>query len=193
MKIGFLHTAALHEATFERLLTQAAPQAQARHHTDPQLLAQAQSGARPDLAPALKALSDCDAVLCTCSTLGPLAEAAGMVRIDRPLAQAAAQRTRPLIAYCVESTRAPTQALMDEEGARADYRLCPGWDAFLSGNTAAYAAAIATDITAALSAHDAIILAQASMAVAAPLLASTGLPVLTSPPLAIRAVLRAAQ
>lgn len=191
--MGFLHTAAVHEVTFDRLLADMAPDATAQHVTRPDLLERARNGDAPraGLADCLHALDGCDAVLCTCSTLGPLAEELGALRIDRPLADAAASYANPLIAYCLASTREPTLALMQEAGVQSPAMLlCPGWTHFERGEHELYAGSITRAVEQNIHDHDAIVLAQASMACAGDALARLGRPVLVAPPLAMQEMLR---
>ena len=94
MRISFLHTADVHVATFDQIFKDLGSVAQLDHHVDASLLEKARKdgidAVRADVETLLKSLSDADAVLCTCSTLGPLADNAArlsknVIRIDRPL------------------------------------------------------------------------------------------------------------
>jgi hypothetical protein len=149
-----------------------------------------------------------DAVLCSCSTLGPIAELAhadanNIIRIDTPLMETvAAQSGTTLVAFCLESTRAPTLALLAATYARLgkpprfEPVLCAGaWPYFERGDTDGFAQAIATNVRrAAADIPDlgCIVLAQASMAVAVPALADMAVPVYASPRLAVTATLKVA-
>jgi hypothetical protein len=95
--VGFLHTAHVHAATFEALSRELLPTARTVHRVDPEALELArQDGAgervREVVSGHLAGLREagCAVVLCTCSTLGEVAEGlsgAGLdvVRIDRPM------------------------------------------------------------------------------------------------------------
>ena len=198
--LTLIHTASVHSDTFNALRDRIAPGTELRHVVRSDWLASAQSGITPFLAQEIKdAIAEFgDAVMCTCTTIGPVAEAAGALRIDRPLMQAAAAQGAPvLMAYCLESTRAPSLALLEEEMSAAGNAslvhmlpLLEHWRLFEAGQSAEFAAAIAKSICkAAIEIPDlgCIVLAQASMVGAAPLLSDLPIPVLSSPELALRA------
>jgi len=92
MQIACLHTAELHVETFAALFAAQAPGVDVSHVVRADLLARAQSEGAVRIADAtaeaVADLADFDAVLCTCSTLGPLVDAlqdTRLIRIDRPL------------------------------------------------------------------------------------------------------------
>lgn len=204
MQIALLHTAALHETTFDRIFTDLDPSVTLHHVTRPDLLDRARihgvDAVRAETRALLDDLSHADAVLCTCSTLGPLADEAAqsaphILRIDRPLMErACATGPRPLVAFCLDSTRAATFDLLADCARAANAACTPipvlcddAWAHFETGDLAAYAQAITRAITTTAETGtrpDCIVLAQASMGVATPLLGPLGLPVYTSPPLA---------
>ena len=130
-------------------------------------------------------------VICTCTTLGPVAEAAGASRVDRPMMQRAARLGGPvLLAYTLASTAAASATLLGEYAP--DIRtldLSPLWPLFEAGREADFAAAIAKSVRAELTRQPAavVVLAQVSMSDAAPLLAGCGVPVLSAPETALRA------
>src|SRR5581483_10026773 len=119
------------------------------------------------------------AVLCTCSTIGGVAEAAAagvgvpVLRSDRPMAAAAvAAGPRIVVLATVESTLGPTVSLIEEEAALSGRtaavrtRLVEGaWDRFAAGDTEGCATLVATAVDRVTEA-DAIVLAQGSMAAA---------------------------
>ncbi len=199
-----LHTSETHIARFDRLAARIAPKARLAHETRPEWLERAQKhGITDDLKAAFTDFVQVSRapVLCTCSTLGPLADAAGAMRIDRPMMQAAARFGAPvLMAYCLESTCAPSMALLaeclEQTGHRPHIRaleITEAWPAFESGDEAAFAERIATAIRTHLAAFrdtKAVVLAQASMSAACPFLAQAlSQPVLSSPEPALRATL----
>lgn len=214
-KIAFLHTASVHETTFSGLIADLAPDTELVHATHPEWLDEArQDGLGADLrarvADRLTALSvEADAVLCTCSTLGPVADSLSqtnprILRIDRPLmARAAATPGTAIVALCLESTRETTLALVDDAFAAAgrdsDRVLCvcaDAWPFFESGDRDGFARTIADRVRRSHSdtpQAGCIVLAQASMACAEPLLTDTGLPILSSPRLGVEAALAAAR
>lgn len=208
--ISFLHTSPVHVATFDALLDELSPGMARQHRVEEIWLAQAcEQGMTPELSAtisgAMRELADGGIGVCTCSTIGGVAEAAGTgeaptIRIDRALMQAALSHGPwPLVAMCLESTKAPTLDLLDDVAgslgcdASASVVMCqPAWRHFEAGDMAAYARSIADTILVELRNNrpNCIVLAQGSMAVAETLLSDTGLPVLSSPRLG---VLRALQ
>lgn len=204
MRIAFLHTADVHVATFDRIFQEIDAEVQRDHRVDASLLDRARrdgiEAVRSDVLSLLNELSNADAVLCTCSTLGPLADdaarsAENIVRIDRPLMeQACSDGSKILIALCLESTRDATLCLLNDCAALAGKDIDPvvvlcsdAWDFFEAGDNAAYASSIARAIKKTLAEMpgvDSIVLAQASMRVAEADLAGTGIPVHSSPVLA---------
>ena len=191
MKIACLHTAESNVAIFEA----ARPDGVSLTHVvRPDLLAAAEAGGlTPEIAAAtaraLNVLRDsADAVVLTCSTLGPAAGAAGALRADAALAEAAVAGGGAVEVLCAApSTLAATAALFGaaarRTGARVTIRLVPGaWALFHAGDHAAYAERIARDAEA--SRADVVVLAQTSMAPAAGL---TERAVLTCPGIALAA------
>lgn len=200
-RLAFLHTADVHVATFEGLARSRAPGLETRHIVEAGLLADAlaEGGISSSLAARIGdavrgAARGADAVLCTCSTIGAVAEAAGaglgvpVLRVDRVMAEAAAATARRvLIVATVESTLGPTRDLFEEVAATAgrdlDCRMqlaAGAFDLFRAGDAAGYSAAIEQTVRGALGDAEAVVLAQASMAPAAERLADLGVPVLTS-------------
>ena len=182
--ITCLHTADVHVETFGALLPDAI------HVVRADFLDRARAGGMEAVADDVKAmlreLAQNGPVLCTCSTLGPLVDdvaLANVVRIDRPAMEAAvAVGGEVVVAICLNSTRDATLALFDEvAGGRASAKLVlcdAAWPLFEAGDMAGYAQAIAD----ALHGQGArVLLAQASMAVAAPLLETQGVLVFTTP------------
>ena len=208
--ISFLHTSAVHVATFDGVLDELSPGMARQHRVEASWLARAREEGmtrqlEAEISDAMQELAAGGVGVCTCSTIGGVAEAAGTdaapaIRIDRALMQAALETgPQPLVAMCLDSTRAPTLELLHEVAQSASRDVSPivvmcsgAWQHFEAGDMAAYASSIAGTITSALGTArpDCIVLAQGSMAPAEPLLADTGLPVLTSPRLG---VLRALQ
>ncbi|UWQ78656.1 hypothetical protein K3725_15270 [Leisingera sp. S132] len=194
--LTLLHTAELHVGTFRAL----APGAELDQQVRADWLERAQggidAGLRAEIASAVAAADG--PVLCTCTTLGPAAEDAGAIRIDWPMMQEAARTGGPvLMAYCLESTAGPSEALLRRAfGAREPELTClelgRHWPLFECGDSTGFAAAIAADVAEALAAMDfaCVVLAQASMAGAAELLREQSrVPVLASPEIAVRALL----
>lgn len=205
--VGFLHTAEVHVATFEALSREHMPSASTVHRVDPEALELArQDGAaevRAVVAAHLVELRDagCEVVLCTCSTLGEVAEELSgnglvVIRIDRPmLRRAVTLGPRIGVLVALTSTVEPTTRVLTEEAAEAETDVTVevsvvdgAWDAFLAGDSDAYHSSIARAARALASRCDVVVLAQASMEPAAALLAGLATPVLTSPRSAVEAV-----
>ena len=211
--IAFLHTAPVHVATFDALLRAMAPGLQAHHAVDESLLADAQRWGVDDPGLVLRvhaamraaATGGAGQVVCTCSTLGALAE--GMpaddgfqpARIDRAMADRAVQQgPRVLLAFALASTQRPTQALLADSAARLRRPLAVtplqvdgAWACFEQGDRAGYLDRIARAVRAHADGVDVVVLAQASMAGAAEHLLDLrkrGLDVLSSPAPGVAAV-----
>jgi hypothetical protein len=202
--IAFLHTSPVHVATFEGLLRQVAPSRSALHVVREDLLALAQRVGTGDAALQAEVLAALDGaarvarvLVCTCSTIGGLAEAASprgrvpVTRIDRAMADQAVRRGAPvLMVAALQSTLEPT-ALLLRSSAEAKGRPLPlrplwvegAWAHFEAGRRDDYHRAIADAVRAHVQPGETVVLAQASMAPAADLL--PGSVVLTSPRLGV--------
>lgn len=202
MTITLLHTAEAHRASFDALRDRIAPGVALLHRVRPDFLSRAQAGGDDALDAEIIAEVSCapGPVLCTCTTIGPIAARAGALRIDGPMMQAAAHRGGPvMLAYCLESTRAPSLALLNAALADAGHpgpvhllSLARLWPLFTSGAQDGFHRAIAEEVRRAIAQAPevrTVVLAQASMAGAALLLDDLGLPVLASPDSALRAAL----
>ncbi|TJZ59259.1 arylsulfatase [Streptomyces piniterrae] len=208
--LALLHTSPVHIPTFDALRDEEAPGLPLRHLVRPELLSDAKELGPDAVADEVAgALADAvregaSAALCTCSTIGSVAEAAGaglglpVVRVDRPMAAAAvAAGTRIVVLATLESTLGPTVDLIADEAGRAGREVgvrtvlvAEAWERFESGDTEGSVAAIAAAGREVRDA-DAIVLAQASMTPAAPRITAgpggVGVPVLSSPRLGLRA------
>lgn len=204
--VGFLHTAQVHEVTFETLSRELLPSARTVHRVDPDALELArQAGTRERVRAAVAGHlfelreAGCAVILCTCSTLGEVAESLSgdglpALRIDRPmLRRAVTLGPRIGVVAALASTVEPTTRLLAEEAAGADVSVqvsvvAEAWDAFLSGDAAEYHSRVAQGARALADRCDVVVLAQASMAPAAALLTGVATPILTSPRSAMEAV-----
>lgn len=213
MKITCLHTADVHIATFDALFAEAGFDGTVDHIVRTDLLARARDqgaeAARADLRQAIAALGDADAVLCSCSTLGPLIDDMAqadprLLRIDRPLMECAARAGgKVLVVLCLESTRRATSDLLNRVAAEAgrdvqqELLLCAEvWPLFEAGQASAFSSAIAARVRQALADSpdtSAVVLAQASMMGAADHLADITVPVLSSPQLAVDRAMKIAR
>lgn len=205
MTVAFLHTADVHVSTFRALLAQIAPAASSAHLVDADLLADARlrgidASIETRVLDRLRELArhHPGVIVCTCSTLGAAAERVGkaiefpVVRVDRPMAEAAvAIGARVALVAAVESTLGPTRQLFEEcassVGSTAvlvDAPCLDAWELFEAGDYAGYRDRVARHIRG-LRDFDVVMLAQASMAPVADLVADLSIPVLSSPRLAV--------
>jgi hypothetical protein len=217
-RIAFLHTAQVHVPGFERLVRELTPEVEAGHLVREDLLREARAAgidhpALPakvhDAMREAAAANGAALVVCTCSTLGGIAErtatggAFAAQRIDRAMAERAVRMgPRVLVAAALESTLEPTRALVLSAAAQAGVGVRPNallvagaWAHFEAGDTARYIEVLADAIRDAARAADVVVLAQASMAPVADELADVGIEVLSSPRLGVAhalATLRAA-
>ncbi|MET9157715.1 aspartate/glutamate racemase family protein [Streptomyces parvulus] len=209
--LALLHTSPVHVPVFDALRDAAHPGLELRHHVHAELLERARREGPGAVTEAVgdvlrRALAQgARAVLCTCSTIGAVAESAAagvpVLRVDRPMAAAAvAAGPRVVVLAALRSTLAPTAALVEEEARRAGRplllrtRLVEGaWDRFEAGDTEGYLRLVA-EAAEAVTADDTdvIVLAQASMAPAREV-ARTPVPVLDSPALGLAAGAAAAR
>ncbi|GHB34758.1 hypothetical protein GCM10010306_030390 [Streptomyces umbrinus] len=196
-RLALLHTSPVHIPVFDALRDEDHPALELRHFVSEELLERARAEGPGAVADDVRAMLDravadgAVAVLCTCSTIGAVAEAARpgvpVLRVDRPMAAAAvAAGPRVVVLATVESTLGPTVALVEEEAARAGspttvrtLLAADAWDHFKAGDMDAYARAVASAADKVTDA-DAIVLAQASMTPAQHL-TTTAVPVLSSP------------
>jgi Asp/Glu/hydantoin racemase len=207
------HTTESNREVFAALLRELAPDVPLLHRVRVDLLDAAQPrgltpAIRREVALDILEMADtagASVVLCTCSTLGPGAESAAdltdaaVLRVDRPMVERALDHGhRIVVAAALASTLGPTRALL--ERAARDRAVTPevrellvadAWPLFAAGDRAGYAARIAEVLRREAGDADAVILAQASMAGAADLLADLGVPVLASPRLGAEAAVAA--
>lgn len=203
--IACLHTAGSNVAVFDAACP---PGVTLRHTVDEALLrdAEAAGGLTEAIAArtarALEALADgADAVLLTCSTVGPgvaLAQAAvPVLRVDAALAEAATKGGGRVVVLCaVETTMEPSRKVFEDpaarHGATLEVRLVPGaWAAFRGGDVAGYHRLVAEAAEAAFAEGAAeVALAQASMAGAVAM--ARGRKPLASPPAGLAAAVASA-
>ncbi|GAA0598996.1 aspartate/glutamate racemase family protein [Streptomyces crystallinus] len=203
--LTLLHTSMVHVPVFNALRDEHHPGLELRHLVYEELLGRARGAGPAGAAEATRtviseaAAEGATALLCTCSTIGGVAEAAGaelglpVLRVDRPMAAAAvAYGTRITVLAALESTLRPTTELLHEEAAEADREVelrtvvvADAWRRFEKGDLEGYAWAVAEAIEVVEDA-DVIVLAQASMTPGAQLVPSR-IPVLSSPRLGLEA------
>lgn len=209
--LGLLHTADAHRARFGRLLADMAPPDVGWVHCVREALLRQALDTFPvntiaaGIENAMVTLQSQGAsqVLCTCSSVGGMAEQVGRqmglptLRLDRPMAEAAvAAGRRILVAACLPSTLGPTTQLLNEVAHGQDRRIEietllmeNAWPLFQAGDEAAFTRHIASIMLNTRPRPDAIVLAQASMAAAADLLKQSPVPVFSSPRRGVAAAL----
>lgn len=203
MRISFLHTAQVHVDTFDGIFKTLAPDVSLNHVVVPDLLSSAQANGLDDVRAetnsTLEAMLGDDAAVCTCTTLGPIADALGgrnLLRIDRPVMEyACTQGSRILVAICLEATRISTCGLLAECADLLEVKITPevvlidtAWRHFENGDIDLFATEIASVIKGCVvnGEFDCVVLAQASMHVAEPLLQDIDIPVVSSPVMAAK-------
>jgi hypothetical protein len=208
-KIGFLHTSSVHVKTFDNLLSSQNFSGEVVHIVAESLLSNARQFGlneeiKNDIGGYLQRFENTNLIVCTCTTVGDLAEMIGneqgrkIMRVDRPLMQAALEQGMRIgVFYTVESTLSPTMALLKTENAKREHlRLitsvfCGGaWPLFESGDLTGYKVCVANWIKKFSAQFDVFVLAQASMAPAADLLSNLTKPILSSPSLAVDFICR---
>jgi hypothetical protein len=208
--IGFLHTSPVHVPTFDRLVAELGPGTTIAAVVETELLARARESGGDDrrvaegVERALDRLADdgAEIVVCTCSTIGGVAERVGrrrgqvVLRVDRPMAERAVDLgPRIHVLATLDSTLGPTRDLIAAVAADRHRRveietsIVEGaWPLFEAGDLAGCLGLIADRLGAIGDRCDVVVLAQASMAGAAELV-DTVVPVLSSPRLAVEWVL----
>ncbi|MEZ4632973.1 MAG: hypothetical protein R2880_20050 [Deinococcales bacterium] len=184
--LAFFHTSPLHIASFESLLSELGVNIRREHVVDEDLLVEVQikgeEGIKEKLFEALaEVLMRARVVLCTCSSLSPLAESCDprIIRLDRAMAQKAvsysAQKSSKLALIATLGTTLDISSqLILEEAAKADFNLKldsylipQAWQAFSQGEVKQYQQCIRDFLAGPRwQAYDALVLAQASMAAA---------------------------
>lgn len=199
--LALVHTSPLHIPVFDALRDEDHQGLELAHFVHEDLLTRARAERPEAVAAGVRAVLEqavaggAVAVLCTCSSIGGVAEEAAeevgvpVLRVDRPMAAAAVTvGPRVVVVATSESTFGPTVALVEDEARRAglpaDVRTLfvdGAWALFQAGDTEGYVRAVADAVDSVPGdSADAIILAQASMT-PAQLLTTTTVPVLSSP------------
>ncbi len=198
----FLHTSPAHIATFNRLRDELVPGLAVGHIVREDLLCAVQKAGAVSIGVELKleeALNEAvragaTRIVCTCSTLGGVAEradvpGADVMRIDRPMGEQAAWiGGRIAVCAALPETIGPTLSLVEEEIAKTgrfttvQARVFDGvWEDFREGRLRDYREGIAARLRDVAMTADVVVLAQASMAPAAAICGDIGVPVLSSP------------
>jgi len=210
--IAFLHTGEVHVETFGQLLVEIEPAITVRHLVNESLLDDArQQGLTAEVTQRIgdamhnAASSGAKIVICTCSTIGGVAEALDRstdftaARIDRAMADEAVQwGQRILMAAAVESTLYPTRDLLDSSAQKHGRtpeiemrHIQDAWQHFEAGDHTQYVQTIADQLAQIWHGYDLVVLAQASMADAAELCDSVEIPIFSSPRIGVQAAVAA--
>jgi hypothetical protein len=211
--LAFFHTGAVHVETFEALVRAVEPAMTTRHAVREDLLADAVAAGQvtSDVVGAVQAEiltlveQGASVVVCTCSTLGSAAEAtptdgrAKVLRVDRPLAEQLVASGRPVLVVAALPSAMSTatellHAVARERHKAVQLRELPcnaAWPSFLAGDRASYLQQIAQQVEQHALPGDHVMLAQASMAGAVPLIRRSDVQVFTSPELGVRAAIDA--
>ncbi len=210
--IVFLHTSPVHIATFDGLRDRFAPDLAIRHVVREDLLerAIAQGGLTAEVEAAATAAlgeivaEDTQVIVCTCSTLGPVAESFDadapipVMRIDRPMADnAVMQGSHIAVCGAVSTALVSTVALVRDSAdylgrsgvTVLDHLFASAWKYFQQGDMDAYHREVARGLRGAALTADLIILAQASMAGAIVHCPDITVPIWSSPETGFRAAL----
>ena len=210
--IAFLHTSPIHVDTFAGLMQAHAPDCRVEHLVDESLLRDAQTlgvehaGIVSRVTQRMKEASESGArvVVCTCSTIGGIAEKVDghgrfvSMRIDRAMADEAVEKGQQiLIVAALASTIEPTRRLVEDSATirarQVNIRTMvvqSAWPFVLSGDLAAYYAQIEHAIHGQAGNTDVVVLAQASMAPVAGRFIGDHLQVLSSPELGVSRAIR---
>lgn len=210
--LTFLHTAPLHVETFGLLARQIDESVPVRHVVRTELLAMAlgpgacERAVQSAVGEAVRELASEGAkvVVCTCSTLGRMAEAAvvadcTVLRIDRPVAEVAVTSGRRILLVAALPT-ALQQTFELLRQVAADRRRSPeivtspcerAWRSFEVGDVAGYLAEVAESIEVNAAPGDLVLLAQASMAPVAELVRRADISIVSSPRTGVQAAFSA--
>lgn len=209
MKLAFLHTSHVLIPLFSKLASDIMPEVQVFHLTDESLIKNTIAAGELTrtttrrLVNMIESAHDAgaDAVMVTCSSIGPGVSVARMLfdfpvlRVDEPMALEAVRiGGRVGVAATLRTTLEPTIALVEQTAAKEnrDVDIVPSlaegaFEAVIAGNVERHDALLIESLNNLRSSADVIVLAQASMARVIPQLAANGgPPILSSPELAVR-------
>ena len=214
-KLALIHTSPLVIPAFSRLAAEMLPGVECFHMVDESLLKNTLKAGRLEKATTrrvailteLAGEAGADAVLVTCSSIGPAVDVAReivdfpVIRVDEAMAdKAVAHGGRIGVAATLGSTMDPTMALLAARARLAgverklDPQLCEGaFEAALAGDGATHDRLVEQGLLALAERVDLIVLAQASMArvVEALPAGAVTIPILSSPASAIEQAGRA--
>lgn len=211
MNIAFLYTLKANQALFKPYIDKYLKNlpVTVSHHTNEGLLQNAMKDGLTaqvtnDVQQAITeiAANNADIIICTCSTIGDLAEktpniASKVLRVDRQMAEAALQHNNILVLAALASTLTPTVELLHAINSEittdkhpdqtlpqpviATQLISAAWPYHTAGDTEMYARTIAAHINTLTTKADIVLLAQASMAPAIQYCNKTSFAILTSP------------
>lgn len=206
-KLGLVHTSATLVPVFAELCNELLPNTAVFNIADDSLIKDVitAGGLTPSVRRrvAAQVASACDAgadqILVTCSSIGEAVERAAdladvpVLRVDQPMADEAVRiGSRIGVVATLSTTLAPTVDLIERRAALAGKQiqltahLCEGaFDALMSGDAKTHDEVVGDALQTLAESNDVVVLAQASMARVANQLDSLGVPVLSSPRLAI--------
>ena len=208
--IAYIHTSHVLIPLFSELSRRELPDAEQFHMVDESLIKntiRAQKLTKTTMRRVLATVQSAreggaDAVVVTCSSIGPAATLARrlydfpVIRVDEAMAEEAVRAGRRIgVAATLRTTLEPTVALLREKAAAAHREvdvvesLCEdAFEAVLSGDTATHDRMLTDTLTRLVSAVDVVVLAQASMARVVQKLPAdpTRVPILSSPELAVK-------
>jgi Asp/Glu/hydantoin racemase len=206
-KLAFIHTSHVLIPTFTTLARKFLPGVETFHMTDESLIRNtiaAQALTKTTIRRLINMIGSAheggaDAVLVTCSSIGPGVKLAREVydfpvlRVDEPMAERAVNTGKRIgVAATISTTLEPTIQLIEEtatlRGRAVEIvpSLCRGaFEAVLAGDTEKHDAMVAEALTTLREHADVIVLAQASMARVLAKLSPGGIPILSSPELAM--------
>lgn len=217
-RLAIIHTVSGLVPTFKKLAEELLPGVDTFNMVDESLLQntiraghlQPQTSRRLATLIALAQDAGADAVLVTCSSVGPAVEASRpfvnipVFRVDQPMADEALRTGRRIgVAATLSTTLGPTGALVRaraEAAGRADIevisQLCEGaFEAVTAGDTATHDAIVTAGLEKLAAQVDVIVLAQASMARVVenlpPESPARRVPILSSPRSGVQAVAEA--
>ncbi|CAG9000925.1 MAG: hypothetical protein CENE_02932 [Candidatus Celerinatantimonas neptuna] len=195
--LAFVHTSPVHIQTFERLHKRLASRLDVAHFVYESWLSEAACEVTASLMSDMKhqfsvISQQADLTVCTCSTLGGIAEEFSLPenpiqRIDRAMAEQAVCYDRVGVLACLEATLEPTSQLLlhcaqqrNRHPEIQGHLVQNAWQLFQNGDHVQYGQAISDAIYQISSQVDVIVLAQASMATVLPFTRMT-IPILASP------------
>ena len=213
-RVAFLHTVTTLAPVFKNLMAELAPEVDMYHVVDESLLQNTiRDGELSTITirrvAAYLALAEeagADAVMVTCSSIGPAVEIGRsmveipVMRVDEPMAEKALDHGHRIgVAATVRTTLAPTAALVERKAREAGKnvtvvsKLCTGaFQAFLDGDATRHDALVAEGLRELIPNVDVVVLAQASMARIVEALPQSErvLPIYSSPRLAVEHLAR---